>query len=62
EEDPLGGPASVRKLADAYRRRGGLTDVTLTIYPGARHETLNETNQAEVRADVIAWLDAHVAR
>jgi hypothetical protein len=21
---------------------------------------LNETNQAEVRADVVAWLDAHV--
>ncbi|MBN9139202.1 MAG: alpha/beta hydrolase [Micrococcales bacterium] len=62
EEDPLGGPASIRKLAAAYEKRGGLTDVTVTVYPGARHETLNETNQAEVRADVVAWLDAHVAR
>lgn len=61
EEDPLGGPKSVTKLADAYRSRGGLTDVTLTIYPGGRHEMLNETNQAEVRADVVAWLGAHVA-
>lgn len=62
EEDPLGGPASIRKLAAAYEKRGGLTDVTVTVYPGARHETLNETNQAEVRADVVAWLDAHVTR
>ncbi|PZQ89097.1 MAG: lysophospholipase [Leifsonia xyli] len=62
EEDSLGGPASIRKLASAYERRGGLTDVTVTIYPGGRHEMLNETNQAEVRADVIAWLDAHIAR
>jgi len=59
-DDSLGGPKSIRKLADAYRARGGLTDVTVKIYDGARHETLNETNQAEVRADVIAWLDAHV--
>jgi alpha-beta hydrolase superfamily lysophospholipase len=60
DEDPLGGPRSIRKLADAYEKRGGLTDVTVTVYPGGRHEMLNETNQAEVRADVIAWLDAHV--
>lgn len=60
DEDPLGGPMSIRKLADAYEKRGGLTDVTVTVYPGGRHEMLNETNQAEVRADVIAWLDAHV--
>lgn len=60
EEDPLGGPRSVRKLAAAYEKRGGLTDVTVTIYPGGRHEMLNETNQAEVRADVVTWLDAHV--
>ena len=32
--------------------------MTLTIYPGGRHEMLNETNYAEVQADVIAWLDA----
>lgn len=61
EEDPLGGPASIRKLATAYEKRGGLTDVTVTVYPGGRHEMLNETNQTEVRADVVAWLDAHVS-
>lgn len=58
DDDSLGGRKSVELLAKAYRERGGLSDVTLTIYPGGRHEMLNETNQAEVRTDIIAWLDA----
>jgi len=58
EEDPLGGPKSVQILESAYRDRGPLSDVTLTVYPGGRHEMLNETNYAEVQADVVAWLDA----
>jgi len=57
DDDPLGGEASAKKLADAYLRRGGLSDVELVVYAGARHEVFNETNQAEVRADLIAWLD-----
>jgi alpha-beta hydrolase superfamily lysophospholipase len=57
-EDPLGGPRSVELLAQAYRRRGGLTDVAVTIYPGGRHEMFNEINRAEVIADLVGWLDA----
>ncbi|UYN83197.1 MAG: alpha/beta fold hydrolase [Microcella sp.] len=57
DDDPLGGEKSAKKLADAYLSRGGLDDVTLIVYPGARHEVFNETNQEEVRADLIAWLD-----
>jgi alpha-beta hydrolase superfamily lysophospholipase len=59
-DDPLGGPRSVELLAQAYRERGGLSDVTVTIYPDARHELFNELNQDAVRRDVIAWLDAHL--
>jgi alpha-beta hydrolase superfamily lysophospholipase len=59
-EDPLGGPRSVELLAKAYRERGGLGDVSVKVYPEGRHEMFNELNQAEVRADVVAWLDAHV--
>lgn len=57
-DDTVGGPRSVHKLADAYRTRSGLTDITTLVYPGARHEIFNEVMQAEVRADLIAWLDA----
>lgn len=57
-EDTVGGPRSNHRLADAYRNRSGFTDVTTLVYPGARHEIFNEVQQAEVRADLLAWLDA----
>lgn len=62
DDDPLGGEPSARRLAAAYRTRSGLTDVTVRVYPGARHEVYNETNRSEVVADLIAWLDAELAR
>jgi alpha-beta hydrolase superfamily lysophospholipase len=62
DDDPLGGEPSARKLAQAYRTRSGLTDVTVQVYPGARHEVYNETNRREVIADLIEWLDAELAR
>ncbi len=57
-DDAVGGPRSVHRLADAYRRRSGFTDVTTLVYPDARHEIFNEVMQTEVRADLLAWLDA----
>jgi len=57
DEDPLGGEASVEKLAEDYVERGQLTDVEVFIYTGARHELFHETNQEEVREDLIEWLD-----
>jgi alpha-beta hydrolase superfamily lysophospholipase len=50
----------VEVLAQRYRD-AGLTDVTVKVYEGARHEILNETNRDEVTADVVAWLDGHLA-
>lgn len=61
-DDPVGGPRSVHKLADEYRTRSGLSDVTTLVYPDARHEIFNELQQAEVRADLLSWLDAHIPR
>ncbi|MFP3467392.1 alpha/beta fold hydrolase [Leifsonia sp. SIMBA_070] len=55
-DDPVGGPESARRLERAYRTRSGLTDVTTIVYEGARHEIFNETNRAEVFADLTAWL------
>lgn len=59
-DDSMAGPKSLRRLGDAYRSRGGLTDVTVTVYPGARHEILNEINRAKVLDDIVAWLDARL--
>lgn len=60
-DDPVGGPRSVHRLADAYRTRSGFTDVTTLVYPAARHEIFNEVMQNDVRGDLIAWLDKRVA-
>jgi alpha-beta hydrolase superfamily lysophospholipase len=46
------------KALEAALRDAGVT-VERRLYPGARHELLNETNRDEVTADVIAWLRAH---
>ena len=45
-------------LVDAYEAAG--LKVTLKVYPGGRHEMLNETNRDEVVADLKAWLDKTV--
>ena len=55
DRDPAAGMgANPTKLAATLRDAG--VDTTLTLYPGARHELLNETNRDEVTADVIDWL------
>jgi alpha-beta hydrolase superfamily lysophospholipase len=59
-DDSLGGEKSVHKLAHTYRTRSKLSDVEVIVYPGARHEIFNETNQDAVRADLIAWLGARI--
>ncbi len=60
-DDSLGGERSALMLANAYAKRSGLVDVQLIIYEGARHEIFNETNRADVRADLIRWLDERFA-
>ena len=62
ENDPVnGGLALLTPLTDRYQA-AGLDDVTIRIYPGARHEILNETNRDEVIAELNRWLDRVVTR
>ncbi|HQA13313.1 MAG TPA: alpha/beta hydrolase [Ornithinibacter sp.] len=58
-DDPLAGGGQLVELLGQRYRDAGLTDVTVRLYEGARHEIFNETNRGEVTDDVIAWLDAH---
>lgn len=59
-DDTVGGPRKIHRLAAAYRRRSGLTDVTTLIYPDIRHEVFNDVTRDEVIADLIAWIDRHL--
>ncbi len=57
DADPIAGPggAAVQLVGQRYRD-AGLRDVEVVLYPGARHELLNETNRDEVTARVLAIL------
>ena len=60
DKDPVGGMGEgVRKVCGSFRD-AGVKDVTLKLYPGGRHEMLNETNRDEVYADVLSWLEKHL--
>lgn len=54
ERDPVG--ANIKGLI-ADLKAAGFIRLATRIYPGGRHETLNETNREEVTRDLIAWLD-----
>lgn len=56
DQDPVGQKgAGVRKLVDAFRK-AGVEQVDVKLYPGGRHEMLNETNRDEVVDDLTRWL------
>lgn len=60
DDDPLGGKPSALKLAESYIERAGQVDVTVGIYPEARHEIFNETNKEQVIDDMISWISERV--
>jgi alpha-beta hydrolase superfamily lysophospholipase len=57
ELDPVNGGLTLLNPLTERLKDAGLTDVTVVIYPGARHEILNETNSAEVIDALIAWMN-----
>lgn len=58
DKDPVGGNGKlVQKLYDQYKNLG-VKNLTIKLYPDARHEILNEINRAEVYADFLSRLDA----
>jgi len=61
-DDTVGGPRSIHRLADAYRTRSGLSDVTTLIYPDVRHEVFNDVTRDDVIADLLAWIDRRFPR
>ena len=57
DQDPVGaygaGPAQVAESL----RAAGVRDVTLTLYPGMRHECHNEIGREKVYETLLNWLD-----
>lgn len=61
EDDPVGGMgAGVRQTYQAFRH-AGVADCTLKLYPGLRHELLNEkAHRTEVYETIWNWMEARV--
>ncbi|HEY2205393.1 MAG TPA: alpha/beta hydrolase [Pseudonocardia sp.] len=60
EADPVnGGGALLDPLVQRYRD-AGLTDVTVRVWPGGRHEIFNETNRDEVVSELVQWISRSV--
>lgn len=56
ERDPAHGQLALVNALVHRLTSAGIADVNLKIYPGARHEILNELNRVEVYADLVAWM------
>ena len=62
DRDPVGEKgAGVIRAYTAFLN-AGMSDVTMKLYQGARHEILNEINREEVYRDVLAWLNSKVGK
>ena len=58
DRDPVG--ANGKGVMRAYQSflKAGMSDVTLKLYSGGRHEMLNELNRDEVYEDVLKWFES----
>lgn len=57
DRDPVGGSGKlVSRLYEEYKAIG-LTNLSIKLYPDARHEILNETNREEVYSDFLTFIN-----
>lgn len=59
DADPVGAMGKGVETVYGFFKDAGCKDVTMKLYPGARHEILNEINREEVFNDLLTWLEAH---
>lgn len=56
-DDPLAKKGKdIKKIADKYRK-SGCNNVTVRLYPKARHEILNEANKDKIIKEMLEWLN-----
>lgn len=62
DEDPVGDYGKGVRKAYQAMKDAGIEDITLKIYPGDRHELVNETDRMTVLEDIENWLKLHLVR
>lgn len=58
--DPVGDYGKGVECAYKAFCDAGLHDVFMRLYPGGRHEMLNETNKEQVYQDILSWLNEKI--
>jgi len=43
-----------------FYKKLGLLNVQIKLYPGKRHEILNEISRQEVYDDILSWLETRI--
>lgn len=60
DQDPVGNYGEGPKQVADWLRAAGVSNIQLKLYPGMRHEVLNEVGKEEVYQDVLVWLEEHI--
>ena len=60
QQDPVGNYGSGVRKVNERLKKAGMEDVTLKIYPGGRHEMLNEINKQEVYSDILKYIEKYI--
>lgn len=61
DHDPVGDMGRGATAAYQSFLSAGCTDVSFRLYPGGRHEMLNEVNRDEVWLDVLNWIESKMS-
>ncbi len=61
DNDPVGAFGKGPRQVYRWLENAGVRDLSLKLYPDARHELHNEINRDEFLADVVGWIDRHIA-
>lgn len=59
DQDPVGDMGKGVQAVYQHYLAAGVLDISLKLYPGCRHELLNEPNQLQVANDLLMWVKAH---
>lgn len=60
-EDPIGAYGAGPRRAAQHYRTCGIRDVRLILYPGDRHEILNELDHEKADRDILTYLDGLIS-
>ncbi len=58
-QDPVGDNGAGVKTAFGLFKAAGISDVTIRLFEGDRHEVLNETDRDKVFAELLDWMKVH---